>query len=210
MHAYITTFFFFIFSGAHGATVHDANVFMDLALGREIPELSRRYGLDPLKVHGFVSNLGTRDTFYANLKHINVTGLSQVRRYGNCSKPGYSSPGRLTVGCNVILDRITVNIVSDLKYMGARPRTIRTVAKIDPNYALVEATTIPQRPPLVTMKPLKPFVPKLNFTGLGDVPLSGSLERGYAFEVSRMLERELKSEYVEYLSMAFERVPFPH
>ncbi|KAG0445172.1 hypothetical protein HPB47_018940 [Ixodes persulcatus] len=66
----------------------------------------------------YFSNLGTRDELRANLKEVKITGLSQVRRSGDCSQPGYSSPGRLTVSCNVLLDRLSVNIVSDIRYMG--------------------------------------------------------------------------------------------
>ncbi|EEC19439.1 secreted protein, putative [Ixodes scapularis] len=201
--------FLAFFVAAHGATVHDANVFMDQVLEREIPQLSQKLGMDPLKAQPYFSDLGTRDELRVFLKDVKITGLSQVRRSGDCSQPGYSSPGRLTVSCNVLLDRLSVHIVSDIRYMGGPERTVRTVATIAPNYALLEATAVEGRIPEVRLKPLKPFASTLNFTGLGDIPLERGLTRGFTYEVGQILKRELKSEYTEYIVHALTKVPFP-
>uniref|UniRef100_A0A090XE95 Putative secreted protein n=1 Tax=Ixodes ricinus TaxID=34613 RepID=A0A090XE95_IXORI len=159
------------FVAAYGATVHDANVFMDQVLEREIPQLSQKYGMDPLKAQPFFVRPGNSGrTSRRPQGHQRSPASARFGDPGTAASRATPPPGRLTVSCNVLLDRLSVHIVSDIRYMGGPKRTVRTVATIAPNYALLEATAVEGRIPEVRLKPLKPFASTLNFTGLGDIP----------------------------------------
>ncbi|KAH6948315.1 hypothetical protein HPB50_023423 [Hyalomma asiaticum] len=200
---------FALFAGAFGATVSDANRYMDQVLGYQMADLVRRNRLDPLAVAPYPTNLGAPGTISAQMRVVNVTGLGQIRRQGDCGRPGTSGPGRVTIGCNVVLDRVVVSATSDLSYMGSATRRVGTRADFATNHALVEVTSTFNNPPTVNFKLLRPPSPRVYITGLRDLPLYSAIQKGYEQELSRVLQTQLSGPYLANLGYACRAVPFP-
>lgn len=200
---------FALFAGAFGATVSDANRYIDQVLGYQMADLVRRNRLDPLVVAPYFTNLGKPGTLSAQMRIVNVTGLGQIRRQGDCGRPGSSGPGRVTVGCNVVLDRVIVSATSDMSYAGSATRRVGTRADFATNYALVEVTSTLGGQPTVNFKLLRPPTARVYFTGLRDLPLYQVIEKGYEQEFSRLLQTQLSGPYLTNLGYACRAVPFP-
>lgn len=181
---------------------------MDGLLNDEMPQM-QKYGLDPMKAYSYVSNLGTRDLLYAYLKDINVAGLGRIRRSGDCGKPGRSGGNRYTVKCNVLLDGVAVNIVSDLKYMGGPPKTIHAQVTFSSMNALLEVTYVPKRVAEINLKLSSTPVDKVTFSELKEHPYYSAIERGYSREAIRILKERLSTEYKLLLQMAASKMRFP-
>ncbi|XP_077543723.1 salivary anticoagulant protein P23-like [Haemaphysalis longicornis] len=195
--------------GAFGATVNDANFYMDQVLNHQMPNLVRRNRLDPLPVGSYQTNFGLGKQLNAHMRIVNVTGLGQIRRQGDCGRPGASGPGRVTVGCNVVLNRVAVSTTSDLSYAGGPSRRIGARADFATNHALVEVTSVVGQPPSVNFKLLRPPSARMVFTGLRDLPLYSVIEQSYQRELSRILQTQLSGPYLSNLGAACRAVPFP-
>ncbi|XP_050046881.1 salivary anticoagulant protein P23-like isoform X1 [Dermacentor andersoni] len=204
----IPVLLFTLFAGAFGATVTDANRYIDQVLGYQMADLVRRNRLDPLAVAPYSTNLGAPGTLSAQMRVVNVTGLGLIRRQGDCGRPGSSGPGRVTVGCNVVLNRVAVSATSDLTYLGAQ-RRVGTRADFDTNHALVEVTSTLGQSPTVNFRLLRPPRPRVSFSGLRDLPLYSVIQKGYEQELSRVLQTQLSGPYLANLGHACRAVPFP-
>uniref|UniRef100_A0A023G165 Putative secreted protein n=1 Tax=Amblyomma parvum TaxID=251391 RepID=A0A023G165_AMBPA len=198
-----------LFVGAFGATVYDANRYIDEVLGRRMPDLVYRNRLDPLPVADYATNLGSPNVLSAHMRKINVTGLGLIRRQGDCGRPGTSGPGRVTVGCNVVLDRVAVSVTSDLSYYREPYQRIGVRANFTTNHALVEVTSVLGQPPTVNFRLLRPLAPRLTFSNLRSMPVYSIIEKGYSQELSRILQTQLSGPYLSTLGNACRNVPFP-
>ncbi|XP_037282992.1 uncharacterized protein LOC119175999 [Rhipicephalus microplus] len=198
-----------LFAGAFGATVSDANRYIDQVLGYQMADLVRRNRLDPLAVTPYYTNLGKPGTLSVQMRIVNVTGLGQIRRQGDCGRPGSSGPGRFTVGCNVVLDRVTLSATSDMSYAGSATRRVGTRADFATNHALIEVTSTSGGQPTVNFRLLRPPTARLYFTGLKDLPLYQVIEKSYEQEFARLLQTQLSGPYLTNLGYACRAVPFP-
>uniref|UniRef100_A0A023GAT6 Putative secreted protein n=1 Tax=Amblyomma triste TaxID=251400 RepID=A0A023GAT6_AMBTT len=198
-----------LFVGAFGATVNDANRYIDEVLGRQMPTLVYRNRLDPLPVADYVTSLSSPGVLRAEMRKVNVTGLGQIRRQGDCGRPGTSGPGRVTVGCNVVLDRVAVSATSDLVYFRNPSQRIGVRANFATNHALIEVTSVLGQPPIVNLRLLRPLQPHLVFSNLKSLPVYSVIEKGYSQELSRILQTQLSGPYLANLGTACRAVPFP-
>ncbi|KAL3213760.1 hypothetical protein MRX96_035255 [Rhipicephalus microplus] len=118
------------------------------------------------------------------MRIVNVTGLGQIRRQGDCGRPGSSGP--------------------------APPGALELGLTLPPTTRWIEVTSTSGGQPTVNFRLLRPPTARLYFTGLKDLPLYQVIEKSYEQEFARLLQTQLSGPYLTNLGYACRAVPFPN
>ncbi|KAH6948314.1 hypothetical protein HPB50_023422 [Hyalomma asiaticum] len=202
---------FALLTGCSGAGVSDVNRYMDRVLGYEMADMISNNRLDPMRVAPYHTKLGAPGTLSAEMRIVNITGLKQIRRQGDCSGPRTSGPFQTTISCNAVIDNVAVSATSDLSYMRTASRPIGTRADFDTIRVHVEVTSTLRKP--TTVNPILLGTPSLRvsfFVGLEQFPPDSVIRKGYEQELSGLLEERLREVYLLNLVTACRAVPFPY
>ncbi|XP_077502117.1 uncharacterized protein LOC144113078 isoform X2 [Amblyomma americanum] len=195
--------------GAFGATVQDVNEFVDTVLGDKMQTFPN---LDPMNALGRYVKLGNviRSDWTANLKNVQVTGLSKVRRSGDCAEAKALPSGRVVVQCSLSMDALVVQFTSEQSYLGGRPDVIGVTATFPPHLVSLRAEVGARRYPDVKLTLRSKLEPSLSYTNLGKLTENRAMKNGYSYAASDTLHRQLQKEYVDYLAQAVMGVPLPY
>lgn len=210
----ITIILFALLTGCSGAGVSDVNRYMDRVLGYEMAYMIRKNNLDPIRVAPYHTKLGAPGTLSAEMRIVNITGLSQIRRQGDCSGPRSSGPFQTTISCNAVIDKVAVSATSDLTYLSyvrITSRPIGTRADFGIIRVHVEVTSTLRKPRTVNLVLLGTPSLRVSFLfGLEHFPQHSAIRKGYEQELSGLLQTRLREVYLPNLVTACRAVPFPY
>uniref|UniRef100_G3MNI2 Uncharacterized protein n=1 Tax=Amblyomma maculatum TaxID=34609 RepID=G3MNI2_AMBMU len=195
--------------GAFGATVQDVNEFLDTVLGEKLQTFPN---LDPMNAPGRYVKLGNiiRSDWTANIKDFQVTGLSKVRRQGDCAEAKALLSGRVVLHCSLSLDSLVVQFTSAQSYLGGRPDVFGVTATFPPHLVSLHAEVGARRYPDVKLTLRKKLEPTLSYTNLGELTENRAMKNGYSYAASDTLQRQLQKEYADYLAQAMMGVPLSY
>ncbi|GBM00399.1 hypothetical protein AVEN_179213-1 [Araneus ventricosus] len=193
-----------------------AESYLDTVLSTALQLDIRSLGYDPLPLPGFQAEFEDHVKIFGKV-HGNVKytegflhGLSQVRRYGDCSGPYYGYGQPPFVNCSIELDKLSVTFNGKLKY-GKLPSTLihakanmsSTILNIGLSYYPFDLIH------LRSFSFLRIGQIQVKFTGLGSIlnKYLNVLETGFIEGAWPAIYNSIGKDFQLALGNAFERIP---
>ncbi|XP_013779163.1 uncharacterized protein LOC106463657 [Limulus polyphemus] len=200
-----------------GATYRDSNNYLDTVLNINLQNEIRNLRMDPISLANFTTEIKDKVTVITvkvTSKYYDgeMTGLSQVQRWGNCSQPRYSY-GNITINCTLAFNDLKVEYYSSMKYGVIPSVRVKGKTNITSVRAFVEfhANLTANYPVLKAFRIISgPIKMETIFSGLG--PLNSflsKLSQSYAAEVSNIVTNVIFSNFAYVLERSAVKTPLP-